>query len=87
MKNDKGIQKRTLRERNRARPEGRPGFEATFWATAGKLRGNLGLEPAGRFHQELHKDLKADYILANPPFNMSDWDGRLCENLNFQLDA
>jgi len=26
----------------------------------------------------LHPDLKADFILANPPFNMSDWGG---ENL------
>ncbi|MES2389892.1 MAG: class I SAM-dependent DNA methyltransferase [Bacteroidota bacterium] len=26
---------------------------------------------------DLHKDLKADYILANPPFNVSDWSGHL----------
>lgn len=25
------------------------------------------------FHNDKHKDLKADYILANPPFNISDW--------------
>ncbi len=25
------------------------------------------------FHEDGHKDLKADYILANPPFNISDW--------------
>ena len=30
---------------------------------------------ADSFHRDLHKDLKADYILANPPFNMSDWGG------------
>lgn len=30
------------------------------------------------FSNNLHKDLKADYILANPPFNDSDWGG---ENL------
>jgi len=30
------------------------------------------------FSNDLHKDLKADYILANPPFNDSDWGG---ENL------
>ncbi len=30
------------------------------------------------FSKDLHKDLKADYILANPPFNDSDWGG---ENL------
>jgi type I restriction enzyme M protein len=39
------------------------------------IEGNLGLEPADSFHHDLHKDLKADYILANPPFNMSDWGG------------
>jgi len=27
------------------------------------------------FHNDLHKDLKADFILANPPFNDSDWRG------------
>jgi len=29
------------------------------------------------FHDDKHKDLKADYILANPPFNDSDWGGEL----------
>ncbi|MBC7085451.1 MAG: SAM-dependent DNA methyltransferase [Methanomethylovorans sp.] len=29
------------------------------------------------FHNDQHPDLKADYILANPPFNMSDWRGEL----------
>ena len=27
------------------------------------------------FHADRHPDLKADYILANPPFNVSDWGG------------
>jgi type I restriction enzyme M protein len=27
------------------------------------------------FHNDQHPDLKADYILANPPFNISDWGG------------
>ena len=27
------------------------------------------------FHNDLHPDLRADYILANPPFNVSDWGG------------
>jgi len=34
---------------------------------------NLGLEPADTFHRDQHPDLKADYTLANPPFNISDW--------------
>jgi len=29
------------------------------------------------FHNDLHKDLKSDFILANPPFNDSDWKGDL----------
>lgn len=36
---------------------------------------DLGPHNADSFHNDLHKDLKADYILANPPFNMSDWGG------------
>src|SRR5260221_14771491 len=40
------------------------------------IEGNHGIEPVDSFHRDLHKDLTADYILANPPFNMSDWGGR-----------
>ncbi|MDV6318676.1 class I SAM-dependent DNA methyltransferase [Chromohalobacter sp. HP20-39] len=36
---------------------------------------DLGPHQGDSFHNNLHKDLKADYILANPPFNMSDWGG------------
>ena len=36
---------------------------------------NLGEQNADTFHNDLHKRLKADYILANPPFNISDWGG------------
>lgn len=32
------------------------------------------------FHDDQHKDLKADYILANPPFNVSDWGGELLKD-------
>lgn len=31
----------------------------------------------GSFLNDAHKDLKADYIIANPPFNISDWSGDL----------
>lgn len=34
----------------------------------------------GSFLNDLHKDLKADYVLANPPFNDSDWGGELLRN-------
>lgn len=37
------------------------------------LSAELGPRPADTLHQDLQPDLKADYILANPPFNMSDW--------------
>lgn len=33
------------------------------------------IELGDTFHQDKHKDLKADYIMANPPFNISDWGG------------
>jgi type I restriction enzyme M protein len=32
------------------------------------------------FHHDLHPDLKADWVLANPPFNDSDWRGDLLKN-------
>nr|SPS05764.1 putative type I restriction enzyme HindVIIP M protein [Candidatus Nitrotoga fabula] len=34
---------------------------------------NLGREPADTFTRNQHPDLRADFILANPPFNVSDW--------------
>lgn len=37
------------------------------------------------FHNDRHPDLKADYILANPPFNVSDWGGeRLRDDKRWQ---
>lgn len=41
------------------------------------IEANLGEQPADSFVRDLHPDLKADYILANPPFNISDWSGKL----------
>ena len=34
---------------------------------------NLGREPADTFTRNQHPDLRADFILANPPFNIGDW--------------
>lgn len=34
---------------------------------------NLGKEPADSFIRDQHPDLRADFVLANPPFNISDW--------------
>lgn len=33
----------------------------------------------GSFLNDAHKDLKADYIIANPPFNVSDWSAELLQ--------
>jgi type I restriction enzyme M protein len=33
------------------------------------------IELGDTFHSDKHKDLKADFIMANPPFNISDWGG------------
>ena len=39
---------------------------------------NFGKEPANSFTKDLHPDLRADYVMANPPFNMKEWwDGKL----------
>src|SRR4051794_38088041 len=39
------------------------------------IEADLGPRWGDTFHEDLHPDLKADYILANPPFNISDWGG------------
>jgi len=39
------------------------------------IEANLGPHNADTFHNDLHRDLKADFILANPQFNASDWGG------------
>lgn len=39
------------------------------------IEANLGDEPADSFHEDQHPELKADVVLANPPFNISNWGG------------
>ncbi len=54
-------------------------FTDTTWKLAKMnlaLRGieaDLGDRSADSFTQDLHPDLRADFVLANPPFNVSDW--------------
>ncbi len=49
------------------------------------IEGNIGPHQADTFHNDVHKDLKADFILANPPFNVSDWGGdRLREDTRWK---
>ncbi|MDA8129632.1 MAG: class I SAM-dependent DNA methyltransferase [Betaproteobacteria bacterium] len=44
------------------------------------IEANLGSQPADSFLRDLHPDLKADYVLSNPPFNVSDWSGKLLQD-------
>ena len=37
------------------------------------ISGNMGDVPADTFFKDQHQDLKADYIMANPPFNLKEW--------------
>lgn len=54
-------------------------YTATTWRLAKmnlairKIEGNLGPRDGDTFGNDFHKRLKADYILANPPFNIKDW--------------
>jgi len=47
------------------------------------IEANLGSKWGDSFHEDMHGGLKADYVLANPPFNASDWRG---EKDNLQGD-
>ena len=65
---------------------------ATTWRLAKmnlairQIDANLGGQHADSFHHNLHPDLRADYLLANPPFNDSDWGGdRLREDKRWQF--
>ena len=52
------------------------------------IDGNIGTHAADTFHENLHRDLRADYIIANPPFNMSDWGGnQLSEDPRWIFEA
>ena len=37
------------------------------------ISGNLGVKAADTFADDQHPNLKADFIMANPPFNLKDW--------------
>lgn len=45
------------------------------------IEADLGERSADSFAQDLHPDLRADFVLANPPFNVSDWwDAKLADD-------
>ena len=54
-------------------------FNYTTWRLAKMNLAIRGIEgqivQGDSFHNDRHPDLKADFILANPPFNVSDWGG------------
>lgn len=46
---------------------------------------NFGREPANSFTNDQHPDLRADYVMANPPFNIREWwDGTLEGDLRWK---
>lgn len=61
-------------------------YNHTTWQLAAMnmaIRGidfNFGKEPANTYTNDQHPDLRADYVMANPPFNMKEWDTGVSEN-------
>ena len=47
------------------------------------IEADFGPEQADTFRRDLHKDLKAQFVIANPPFNDSDWH-RLDDDVRWQ---
>jgi len=41
------------------------------------IDGDIAWNPEGSFLRDAHPDLRADFVIANPPFNASDWGGQL----------
>ena len=41
------------------------------------IEGDIAWNPEGSFLRDAHADLRADFVIANPPFNDSDWGGHL----------
>ena len=67
--------------------EGKRGGE--FYTPRSAVRGidaDIRWNNEGSFHKDELRDLKADYILANPPFNISDWGGdRLRDDVRWKF--
>lgn len=61
-------------------------YNHTTWQLAAMnmvIRGlgfNFGKEPANTFSNDLHPDLRADFIMANPPFNMKEWNSGVSDD-------
>ncbi|WP_127471123.1 type I restriction-modification system subunit M [Thiomicrorhabdus aquaedulcis] len=61
-------------------------YNHTTWQLAAMnmvIRGidfNFGNEPASSYTNDQHPDLRADFVMANPPFNMKEWDTGVDDN-------
>ncbi|WP_444945961.1 type I restriction-modification system subunit M [Microbulbifer sp. VTAC004] len=61
-------------------------YNHTTWQLAAMnmaIRGidfNFGKEPANTYTNDQHPDLRADFVMANPPFNMKEWDTGVAED-------
>jgi len=61
-------------------------YNHTTWQLAAMnmaIRGidfNFGKQPANTFTNDQHPDLRADFVMANPPFNMKEWDTGVSED-------
>ena len=61
-------------------------YNHTTWQLAAMnmvIRGidfNFGNEPANTYTNDQHPDLRADFVMANPPFNMKEWDTGVDDN-------
>ncbi|WP_256935826.1 type I restriction-modification system subunit M, partial [Vibrio diabolicus] len=61
-------------------------YNYTTWQLAGMnmaIRGlecQFGKEPASTYTNDQHPDLRADFIMANPPFNMKEWNTGVDDN-------
>jgi len=61
-------------------------YNYTTWQLAAMnmvIRGldfNFGKEPANTFTNDQHPDLRADFVMANPPFNMKEWDAGVSDD-------
>lgn len=52
------------------------------------IDGQIEWNSDGTFHRDAHPDLRADFVLANPPFNVSDWGGdRLRDDARWRYGA
>ena len=61
-------------------------YNHTTWQLAAMnmaIRGidfNFGKEPASTYTNDQHPDLRADFVMANPPFNMKEWDAGVADD-------